>query len=573
MAGNTSPTLVEAFLGADPARPFLTFWRPASRSGDQTLTFGDFLTLAARFAAALAEHRVGPGDRVVLVMPPGPDVMAAFVGAMLLNAVPTILAYPNFKIDPAKYRHGLHGVVQNLSAQLVVVDPGFPSALQGELSVAAGGRVLTLSDAGAGDSVMDLNRVMLPHPSDIAFIQHSAGTTGLQKGVALSHRAVSSQLAHLASTLRIDDADRVISWLPLYHDMGLIASFVAPLALHLPLVMQSPTDWVLAPESMLELASTHRCTLCWLPNFAFQFIARRTSPEVKARLDLASLRAVINCSEPVRAPSVDEFYEAFRACGLRADAVHASYAMAENTFAVTHTDAGRTPPARLVVDREMLGHEHRAVIVGTGAPSAIALVSSGRCLTGNEIRVVNDSGADLDDLHVGELLVRSDSMLTGYVNRPDLTAQVLVDGWYRTSDLGFSHKREIYVLGRKDDTIIIAGRNVWPADVEEIASRHPAVHDGRVVAFGVLSAALGTQDLVVVAEVHADAPLADADGVEGEIRTLIAKELDLAARVVRLVEPHWIVKSSAGKAARAATRSKFLRDFGQSLGIEPDILP
>jgi len=319
-----------------------------------------------------------------------------------------------------------------------------------------------------------------------------------------------------------------------------------PLAAHLSIVMQSPVDWVMAPASMLELASRHRCTLGWLPNFAFQHLARRTGTDVKARLDLSPLRALVNCSEPVRAESVDEFQQAFGACGFSREAAQASYAMAENTFAVTQTAIG-VAPSRVTIDRD---GRRRTV------------VSSGRCLPGNEIRVIDDQGQDLGDLEIGELLVRSDSMLDGYFNRPDLTSRAVADGWYRTADLGFTAGGEVYVLGRKDDTIIIAGRNIWPADVEEIAARHDAVRDGRVVAFGVLNPSLGTQDLVVVAEAAAAPTSDDAFRIENDIRAAISRELDLSPRVVQITPQQWIVKSSAGKPARSATRDKFLAEFG-----------
>jgi len=536
-------TLVEAFRSADPARPFLTFWRPSADPNEETFTFGGFLELAARFAGRFAQGGTTRGDRVILVMPPGPEVMAAFAGAMLIGAIPAILAYPNFKIDPEKYAHGLRGVVENLKARLVVLHEEFPDGLRAKVTAAAGGARI-VSSALAGAPPMDVSLLPLPDPSDIAFIQHSAGTTGLQKGVALSHRAVMAQLQHLVAALRCNADDRLISWLPLYHDMGLISCFVLPLAAHLPIVMQSPVDWVLAPASMLELASAHRCTLGWLPNFAFQFLARRTPAEVKTRLQLDSLRALVNCSEPVRAESMDEFQDAFSPCGLRPGVLQASYAMAENTFAVTHTTPGVPPPRVEHAGRRM--------------------VSSGRVLPGNRIRVVDAAGRDAGDLDAGELFVQSDSMLDGYFNRPDLTATALVDGWYRTSDLGFTLDGEVYVLGRKDDTIIVAGRNIWPADVEDIAGRHAAVRDGRVVAFGVLNTALGTQDVVVVAEAAAELAPDEARRVENEIRALVTREMDLAPRVVRIAPAQWIIKSSAGKPARAATREKFLSEFAGS---------
>lgn len=552
MRGLECNTLVEAFASCDLDRPFLTFWQPAATPAERTLSFGDFLHLAARFAGRFSAGGVTPGDRVILVMPPGPDVMAAFAGAMWLGAVPTILAYPNFKIDPAKYAHGLHGVIANLGARLVVLHEDFPAGLRSRVAAAAGGASIVTSALGDEPRV-DIDRVPRPDPGSVAFIQHSAGTTGLQKGVALSHRAVLTQLRHLYAALHCGPGDRLISWLPLYHDMGLIACFMLPLAAHLPVVMQSPVDWVMTPSSMLELASRHRCTLGWLPNFAFQHLARRTPADVKARLDLSSMRALVNCSEPVRAGSVDEFERAFSACGLRAGAIQASYAMAENTFAVTQTAIGAAPP-RLTIERD-------------GRPRT--LVSSGPCLPGNQVRVVDDQGKDLPDLEVGELFVRSDSMLDGYFNRPDLTSAAIVDGWYRTSDLGFTASGDVYVLGRKDDTIIIAGRNIWPADVEEIAARHDAVRDGRVVAFGMLNESLGTDDLVVVCEASMAPDSSDAFRIENEIRALIAGELDLSPRQVRLTPPQWIVKSSAGKPARSATREKFVAQFGDVVNREP----
>src|SRR5262249_28570006 len=184
------------------------------------------------------------------------------------------------------------------------------------------------------DGSLNAPREGLPHvsigPDDVAFIQHSAGTTGLQKGVALSHAAVLRQLGHLAQALKIDHNDRIYSWLPLYHDMGLIACFMLPMVYHLPVVMQAPDDWVIQPVTMPELISEYRSTLAWVPNFTLQFLARRVRPEDREGLDLSCLRAIVNCSEPVKAQSMDEFMAAYATCGLRTNVLQSSYAMAEN---------------------------------------------------------------------------------------------------------------------------------------------------------------------------------------------------------------------------------------------------
>src|SRR5439155_6088090 len=491
-------------------------------------------------------------------------LMAGFVGAMLAGGVPTILAYPTFKVDPQKYRQGLSGVTRNLGSRLVVLDQQFPSDL---LASIAGARVVRIDDETLAVRSERRSQVEVTG-DDIAFIQHSAGTTGLQKGVALSHRSVLNQLEHLATALSLTTDDRIVSWLPLYHDMGLIACFILPLVSHIQVVTESPSDWVLQPVSMLRLATTHKCTLCWLPNFALQFMARRVPRDQRQNIDLSSMRAIINCSEPVRAQSLEEFYSAYRSTGLSRSALHSSYAMAENTFAVTQSSInGGAPPPVVWADAEIFRRSRRVEPVSREDPNAVGFVSSGTCLSGNSVRIVAEDGRDLPEGWLGEILVSSDSMFRGYYNRPDLTNRTLRDGWYATGDVGFLVGLDLYVMGRKDDMIIVAGRNLYPHDIEEIVGRHPAIHDGRAVAFGVESE-LGTQEVVVIAEVNSEADLEHRGRLETEIRSAIIGELDVAPRIVYLVPPKWMVKSTAGKPARSTNREKFLLSRGGKVSVE-----
>jgi fatty-acyl-CoA synthase len=552
-------TLLHGLRAAPPDAPFVTMWQPGRTPACETLTFGQFLSRAGSYAGSYRSQGVRARDTVVLVMPQSPALMAAFAGALLVGAVPTILAYPTFKIDPEKYRHGLAGVTRNLDARLVVVDRAFPADLLGLVARAGDTRVFSDQDAEAGAGPDD-SAWAEPAPDDVAFIQHSAGTTGLQKGVALPHRSVLHQLGELARALGLSESDRIVSWLPLYHDMGFIACFILPLVAHLHTVMQSPTDWVLQPGSMLKLASDYRCTVCWLPNFAFQFMARRVPQADRRGLDLSSLRSMINCSEPVRLQSMQEFLEAFAPAGLAPAALQTSYAMAEATFAVTQsTIDGHSRPPTIWVDRDVLQAERRVELVPPDHPRALPFVSSGRCLAGTAVRITAD-GVDLPEGRLGDILVRSASLFQGYYNRPDLTARALHDAWYRTGDVGFRLDGEVFVVGRRDDTIIVGGRNLYPQDIEEIASGHPAVHDGRAVAFGLDNPDLGTQDLVVLAEANSDEDLGRRAHVEGEIRRAILGEIGVAPRVVHLVPPKWMVKSSAGKVARSTNRERFLRE-------------
>jgi len=549
-------TLPEALLAAPQEKPFVTMW--IDDDDERTFTFGEFTRWSNAQAVSFKEHGLGKDDTVILIMPQGVALMAAFAGAMLLGAVPAILAYPTFKVEPAKYRFGLAGVSANLNAKLVVVDESFPAEFLESVSLSDQSKLIRAHSSPPTSGNGAVNHVP-SEPENLAFVQHSAGTTGLQKGVALSHGAVLRQLAHLSDALQIRPGDRIYNWLPLYHDMGLIACFILPMVYHLHVVMQSPTDWVLQPGSMLHLISKHKCTLSWVPNFALSFLARRVKSEDRKDYDLSSLRALINCSEPVRAESMDSFDAVFSPCGLQPTALQSSYAMAENVFAVTQSGMnGGGAPRRTWVDGSKYQSQRIAVPVERG--SGPCFVSSGQSLPNNEVRIASEKGDTLPDGHVGEILIRSDSMLDGYYNRPDLTSLSLRDGWYWSGDLGFQLDRELYVTGRKKDLIIVGGKNIYPQDVEEIAFSHPAIHDGRAVAFGCYSADLGTEEIVLVAEVEEPSNLEQSSAIDRAIRGAIVAELGVAPRAIYLKPPRWIVKSTAGKPARSATREKLLAE-------------
>ncbi len=552
-------TLTDALNAAPAAREFVTFW--SDEDTFETVTFGDFRRRACHQAALLREHGVVAGDRVVLIMPQAIPLMTVFAGAMMLDAAPAILAYPNFKVEPAKYRSGLAGVTSNLNARVIVIDEDFPDDMRAYVALGEQARLVRVGDVSMAYSDANLPD-RCTNAESIAFLQHSAGTTGLQKGVALTHAVVLRQLEYLRQALQIDGSvDRVYSWLPLYHDMGLIACFMLPLACHMPVVMQSPLNWVMYPETMLQIMSQYRCTLAWLPNFTFQFVPRRTAPARWKQYDLSSVRALINCSEPVRAASMDEFYRAFAPTGLRREALQSSYAMAENVFAVTQSGIkGRSGPARIWADATRFRSEHRVVPVSEQSPGAMSFVSSGQLLPGNQVRIVSSSGEVVPDGTVGEILIKSDCLFSGYYNRPDLTAAAIIDGWYHSGDLGFSLDGELYVVGRKKDLIIVGGENIYPQDLEEIVASHPAIHDGRAVALGLYNNQIGTEEIVLVAEVESQELLQNASAIEGELRSLIMASAGVAVPRIVLKPPKWIVKSTAGKPARSATREKLLRE-------------
>ena len=560
--------LIEALEAAPGDRPFITFW--VDEDEQESVTFAEFRRRARMQSMVLREQGAICGDRVVIIMPQGIPAMSVFAGAMMLGAVPTFLAYPNEKVEPSKYRSGLAGVTSNLGAKLVVIDREFPQDMLGCVSLTEGAALMRAGSSGeSGGAVPSDIQYQSNH---VAFIQHSAGTTGLQKGVALTHAAVLRQLQHLAGALQIGSEDRVYSWLPLYHDMGLIACFMLPIVCHVPVVMQSPIEWVMQPETMLQVISEHKCTLAWMPNFAFQFVPRRTRPTRRENYDLSSLRALINCSEPVRASSMLEFRDAFAVCGLRSDALQSSYAMAENVFAVTQSDITNAAGlSRVWADGGRFRNSHQIERVPEGTPGAVSFKSSGCLLPNQQIRIISDSGLDLANGAVGEILVKSDCLFDGYYNRPDLTAKAIVDGWYHTGDLGFFLDAELFVVGRKKDLIIVGGENLYPQDIEEIAGSHRAIHDGRVIALGLYNPGLGTEEILVVAEVEREELLASAEEIERDIRAQVAAGLGVTVGTVLLKPPKWIVKSTAGKAARSTTLEK-LKKENPELNIESQMV-
>jgi acyl-CoA synthetase (AMP-forming)/AMP-acid ligase II len=512
------------------------------------------------FAQALNEANIQPGEVVILILDHGEDLVYAFFGSILHGAIPSIMPFLTEKLSPEKYRHSLQALIEITSPGAIVTDQDFVNDVELAINVSSSIKSVLIASniTRSNDVVPEHYHGSRSSPENIALLHHSSGTTGLQKGVALSHRSIINQLDNYSSAIKLRADDVIVSWLPLYHDMGLIAGFVLPVLSRVPLVLLSPFDWVRAPHKLLRAISEYKGTLSWLPNFAYNFCAQKIRERDLVDIDLSSWRAVINCSEPIHWSSHKMFLERFSPYGFRKDALASSYAMAENVFAVTQggIDSALTID---IIDGDALRSEQIAT-PSKKNPKAVKMISSGRCLTNTQLRILDDQGEPLPERKIGEIAINSDCMLTGYYNRPDLTQKSFNDGWYLTGDLGYLVNDELFITGRKKDLIIVGGKNIYPQDVERLAGEVDGVHPGRVVAFGIFNQRTGTEDVVVIAESNLPR-LEDRYNIADEIRSVVTKNSDIALRNVNVVERGWLLKTSSGKIARLANKYKYMEEM------------
>jgi fatty-acyl-CoA synthase len=482
----------------------------------------------------------------------GPGLYADWLGCLWSGRIPTMMAPPSPRMEPTKYAEGLAGIVKGLGLKAMLVDSDMPSGIA---DTAAGLAHLLRGDDEARAPAVS---AAAASAGDVAVIQHSSGTTGQQKAIALTTAQILAHQSDYAQRLALTADDRVISWLPLYHDMGFVAAFLQPLLAGIEIIELSPFEWANDPAMLLRAIDAWRPTLCWMPNFAFKLLSEPRSLRSAGTPDLSSVRAWVNCSEPVMAASIDSFLAALGPFGVDPASVTSSYAMAENVFAVTQSEPGEG--RRLRVDRLALERDGVARPAIQDAEGA-TLVSNGRPLPMTEIQVRGADGVVLGDRQVGEIHLRGGYRFSGYHGRPDLTAQAIDrDGWYATGDLGFMDEGEVYVTGRKKDLIILRGRNYAAHDIECEVAGVPGVKAGRVVAFSLSDEGIGTERLVILAEAE---PGARPDGVLAlEVRKCVAQSFDTTASDVRIVPPRWLVKATSGKLARGDNRAKYLATWG-----------
>jgi acyl-CoA synthetase (AMP-forming)/AMP-acid ligase II len=532
-------TLVAAFdAAARTGAPFLTFHagkEPAARTSAQALD------AALLWAKLLASRGVSKGDRVPILLPSGHAFVEALLGTMLLGAVPVPLAGPMTFGSVDRFLANLAAVALDCGARATITYGRIREALARDAALGAAlGEVIGEPELDGVRSA----RLRLPSvsASETAFLQYTSGTTGTPKGVIISHRAIVSNAFAIARGLSLGASDVGVSWLPLFHDMGLIGVLLTSICHPYPVHMMSPEAFVMNPRRWLDLVGRVGGTISAAPNFAYDMcVARGGEAE---GLSLHTWRHALNGAEPVHPATVARFHARFAPSGLRSDVTMPVYGMAEATLAVTFP-ALETKLEVLSLDRSALEEQSVARRVVDGHPA----VSVGRPVAGMHVEIVS-GGQVVPERTVGEIRVSGPSLMGGYFGNDEASAAVLSDGWLRTGDVGFIDGGKLFVTGRAKELIIKSGRNIYPYDVERIAGNVDGVRQGGVAAFGRSNAKTGTEDLVVIAETsHADATRRDV--IAKAVRAELLEVLGIKPDEVRLCGVGKVPRTTSGKIRRS----------------------
>jgi acyl-CoA synthetase (AMP-forming)/AMP-acid ligase II len=514
-------------------------------------------------ADVLAARGVRRGDRVLVVLPTSFEFIATLFALQRLGAIP-VPTYPPAALE--KLETGLDRLahIGNHSEAAWCITNRTLRKVIGELAfrvkslrrIMAADKMLEGPDKGAAaENRPSVPPPFEPSPKDPALIQYTSGSTGSPKGVLLTHANIIANVHAAGLASQVNRKDSVASWLPLYHDMGLVGGVLFPIYWRLNLVLMSPMAFLFRPVRWLRAISERRVTITSSPNFGYALCVKRVRPSEREGLDLSSWRISLNGAEPVNMKTVGEFVAAFGPYGYSPATMFPAYGLAESTVAVTFPTPGEPVHAESV-DRAALADGH---VVPSKEAGAVVVASVGKAVPGHQIVVADESGEELVDRQVGHILVRGPSVMSGYYRDLEATAKVLRGGWLWTGDLGFTIDGRLYVTGRVKDLIIVRGHNYYAEDVERVAEGVGGLRHGGVAAFAVYDEEQARDLAVAVCETRAQNEDEEKAMAEKVIEA-VAEATGLTLDEVVFVEPGTIPKTSSGKRQRSLTRERYLKD-------------
>jgi len=541
-----------------------------------TLTFGELYAAGNRCAAELARRGVPAGGRVALMLPTSRAFFVSYAGILLAGAIPVPI-YPPFRADRIEEYAARQSAILNNAEVCLLLTFRRAEAVAKLLRP----RVRSLTGVVDAEKLIDAaDKAPPPSPGvsplhvtgsrarqggDIALLQYTSGSTGDPKGVMLTHSNLLANMRAIGEAVQLGPDDVGISWLPLYHDMGLIGAWLTLLHFGTPLAVMSPLAFLTRPERWLQAFHKHRGTIAAAPNFAYELCVRKIADKDIQGVDLSSWRAALNGAEPVNPETLERFAERFASYGFRREAQLPVYGLAEAALGVTIPPLNRGPLVDRV-ERETFAAQGRAVPASPEDETAISFVSSGAALPRHEVRIVDERGDEVADRTEGFLWFRGPSATSGYYRNPKATEALLPRGpatspdeyaWVNSGDRAYRADGEFYVTGRVKDIIIKGGRNLYPHEVEELAARAEGIRKGCIVAFGLTDEGAGTEKLVVVAETR-ERDSARRSALASTVTDLISRGLGLPPDRVELIPPGSIPKTSSGKLRREETKQLYI---------------
>ncbi len=525
----------------------------SEEAGEEILSYQTLRQGAEALAAGLQRHDLQPGQTVAIMLPTSRDYFYGFYGVLLAGGIPVPI-YPPARLSQIGDHLRRHaGILNNAAATLLITVPEARPLAQLLKSLVASLRTVAtvqeLSTPGAG-----LAR-HVSRAEEIAMLQYTSGSTGNPKGVVLTHANLLANIRAMGQAARADASDVFVSWLPLYHDMGLIGAWLGSLYHAIPFVVMSPLTFLVRPECWLWAIHRHRGTLSAAPNFAYELCLRKIDDRAIEGLDLSSWRMAFNGAEPVSPDTVYRFQQRFGRYGLRSEALTPVYGLAESAVGLAFPPSGRGP----IIDRirrEPFMRGGRALPAAEDELEVLRFVACGQPLPGHAIRIVDRAGHELGEREEGRLEFRGPSATSGYFHNPEQTSGLFHDGWLDSGDLAYTDAGEIYLTGRVKDIIIRAGRNIYPYELEEAVGNIAGIRKGCVAVFGSPDLVSGTERLVVMAETRITETEA-LDKLREQINTLAMNLLGEPPDDVVLAPPHGVLKTSSGKIRRAASRELY----------------
>ena len=541
-----------------------------------TLTFGELYAAAQRCAAELARRGVPPGGRVALMLPTSRAFFVSYAGILLAGAIPVPI-YPPFRADRIEeYASRQSAILKNAGVCLLLtfrqaeaVARLLKPRVHSLTEVADAEKLIEAADKAPppspGALPFHLTGSRARKASDIALLQYTSGSTGDPKGVVLTHANLLANMRAIGEAVELGPGDVGVSWLPLYHDMGLIGAWLTLLYFGVPLAVMSPLAFLTRPERWLKAFQKYGGTISAAPNFAYELCVRKIADKDIEGVDLSGWRAALNGAEPVNPDTLDRFAERFARHGFRREAQLPVYGLAEASLAVTFPPLNRGPLIDRI-EREAFSSEGRAVPARTSDATTIAFVSSGRPIPRHEVCIVDASGKEVGDRTEGFLWFRGASSTSGYYENAAATEKLMSGGpvagdgefaWVNSGDRAYRAEGEIYVTGRVKDIIIKGGRNLYPHEVEELAAHAEGIRKGCIVAFGLKDEASGTEKLIVVAETR-EREASRRATIAAAVTELVSQGLGLPPDRVELIPPGSIPKTSSGKLRREETKQLYL---------------